>query len=388
MIFQRISYRIALQFTAFVFLLLMITGTIFISADVVHRQRMNHGRLERQLQMLVARPDALNALPTLPRFQRDHVRIVDASGQSLFTGTLFEDIPFEHANSVQIFMLDDESYDVLTAPIARRGQIVGYIQVADRSPPNDLLIPIAMYLLISIAISVLTFFVGLFFARRSLQPAQQMMERLEQFTQDAGHELRTPLTSVSTSLDLALATGEYLENIRAAKKGLHDMSTLVERLLELARLDNFFLEKVTVDFSGLVLESISQHQSFAQEKKVTTETYIAENVSVEGDPTLLRQVLNNLLTNAIKFNKPHGRVIVTLTPDLFSVQDTGKGISNEAVPHIFDRFFQEDPSRANGSKEGLGLGLALTKRIVDLHGWTIGIASTKGEGTTFTVYLS
>ncbi len=387
MIFQKISHRIAWQFTAFVFGLLLIAGSIFIAADMVNRDRMIQGRLERQIRLLMDRPDAIGSNPQLPPFQRDRTRIVDASGNSLFSGTFFENIPFEAGNNVTTTVTnDDESYAIFTMPVTQNGEVAGYIQVADHAQPDDLFFRILLYLLISIGISGLTFGVGLFFARRSLRPAEQMMERLEQFTQDASHELRTPLTAVSTSLDLALATNDYPENVRNAKSDLKEMSVLIERLLELARLDTYLLQKEDVDLSALVLDGVEKHRPFALEKNITIDVEVASHIHTEGDPTLLKQVLSNLLTNAIKFNKATGKIVVKLTPHTLSVHDTGKGIAEASLPHVFDRFYQEDPSRTN-AKEGIGLGLALVKRIVDLHGWTIAVHSKPKDGTTFTVHL-
>lgn len=387
MIFKTISRKIALQFMAFVFGLLLITGAIFITADVVNRDRMVHMRLERLMRPLLDHPDAFGSVPELlPPFQRDRVRILDAGGMNGFSGVLFENIPFQPSNDIVTFVKGDESYDILTKPLTQSGQVIGYIQVADRSPPNDLGFRVLLFLLISGGISGLTFSVGLFFARRSLKPAQQMVERLEQFTQDASHELRTPLTAVSTSLDLAIATNDYPKNVRTAKKELKEVNVLVERLLELARLDKFLLQKETLDLSSLVSELVEKHRRFSAEKGITITTDVSPGIRVEGDPTLLKQVLSNLLTNAIKFNKPEGIIDVTLTAHALSVRDTGKGISRASLAHVFDRFYQEEASRTK-SKAGLGLGLALVKRIIDLHGWTIDVRSTQGEGTAFTIHL-
>lgn len=385
MLFTRISYRIAAQFTAFVFLLLLITGGIFLSADVVHRARQTRMHLEQILRPIINRPEGLPDFPSeLPRFQRDRVRVLDADGNAVFSGELYQNIPFVAQEGITTIFNREESYDVLTLIIRQAGISKGFIQIADRSPPNDLDARIFLFLLISAGISGLTFGVGLFFARRSLKPAEQMMQRLEQFTQDASHELRTPITAIGTSLDLALATDDYRENVLTAKKDLKEVSVLIERLLELARLDAFSLHKESVDLSQLVATSIEKHQAFAEEKMITIKSQIAPNIRVQGDPSLMRQILSNLLMNAIKFNKPNGSIDVKLTARTLSMHDTGKGIAAEALPHIFDRFYQQEASRTK-TNAGLGLGLALVKRIVDLHGWTIDVKSEPKKGTTFTL---
>lgn len=384
MIFRRISYALAAQFTAFVFALLLVTGTIFLAGDMTQRKRDAEDRLQRQLIQILDRPNGVRSVPALPPFQRERIRIVDSLGKTLFAGALFEDIPFKRLQRLTTVSDDDESYDILTAPFLENGSVVGYLQVADRSPHNDLQARVFLFLLISTGISAVTFGVGLFFARRSLKPAEQMMERLEQFTQDASHELRTPLTAIGTSLDLAMATKDNERELKSAKRGLKDVTMLVERLLELARLDAFALRKETVDISALALSVLESHAHEAVQRGVMVEKVIAPNVTVHGDASLTKQVVANVVSNAIKFTDKGGRVSVTLTKDTLIVRDTGSGISPDALPHIFDRFYREDTARSN-QRDGLGLGLALTKRIVDLHGWKMQVASAKGKGTTFIV---
>ncbi len=123
----------------------------------------------------------------------------------------------------------------------------------------------------------------------------------------------------------------------------------------------------------------------AAEKNITINAIVAANITVAGDTALLRQVIGNLLSNAIKFNTDKGRIDVTLGKDALKITDTGIGIAHAEQAHIFDRFYQADTSRAN---DGFGLGLALVKRIVDLHGWTITLASKENKGTTFTVHIT
>jgi OmpR-family two-component system manganese-sensing sensor histidine kinase len=383
-IFRRIGYAIALQFTAFVFGLLLVTGTVFLAADVYHRNRETHARLERQLVQILDRPEKFDTVPALPAYQRERIRITDASGNTLFSGTLYEDIPFTPDREIMTVERGRESYDILTAPFTEKGKIVGYLQVADRSPPDDLEARVFLFLIVSAGISGLTFGVGLFFARRSLRPAEQMMRRLEQFTSDASHEMRTPLTAIGTSLDLALQKADNKDLIASAKRDLKNMGTLVERLLELARLDAFALKTERVDMSTLVKDVVTKHEPAAKEKQVVIATVITSGVSIDADAALARQVVSNLVANAIKFNKPGGSVTVTLTKNALTVVDTGKGIAQESIDRIFDRFFQEDDARTTGNR-GLGLGLALSKRIADLHGWALSVRSKAGKGSEFTV---
>ncbi len=396
MLFRRISHRIALQFTAFVFLLFVINGFFFFAADSGNALRQTRFRLERMAEMIAARYEpGMQTFPLMPRggippHMMAQIRILDAEGTPLISGSLFDTIPTMQINrALSRITIDNAEYVVLTAPLLRNGQQAGFVQIADiaRFPHGALPGRIELYLLISIAVSALTYGVGLFFARRSLRPARQMMERLEQFTQDASHELKTPLTAVGTSIDLALLKKDQLKHLRTAKKELADMSALIDRLLELARLDSFVLQTEPVDLTLLVTDVIDRHRAIAERQRVHIARNLAPNVVMQGDPSLLKQVVANLLSNAIKFNKPNGTVHVSLSDDALRVEDTGKGISSSALPHIFDRFYQEETSRSKPG-DGVGLGLALVKRIVELHGWTIDAQSTQGKGTIFTVRFS
>jgi len=212
---------------------------------------------------------------------------------------------------------------------------------------------------------------------------RRSLSRQRQLVQDASHELRTPLTAVGTSLDLALTTTQNTELIKAAKRDLKDMGMLIERLLELARLDTFAFHAEPVDVTAIVSATLDAHEHMAKEKNVTITRSLAKSVTHSADPSMLRQVVSNLVGNAVKFHNSGGVVAVTLTKDALLVHDNGPGITPDALPKIFDRFYRADEARSRAS-DGLGLGLSLVKRIVDVHGWTIKAESAPGKGTLFT----
>lgn len=386
--FKAIGHRLALQFTLFVFLLFLVNGAVFLIADFGNAKRQAHDRLQKASHFLVDRPvgspDDIEQV--LPRNMRDRVRVIGSEGETVYAGPMFEDIPFIQGTGMMDMMIENEHYNVLTLPVLRNGRPFGFVQIADieRLQLNDLPFRAFIYLLVSVGVSALAFIAGLFFARRSLAPAEEMVVQLEQFTQDASHELRTPITVLSSSLDLSLKTQKYKEGILSAKQDLKDISTLVERLLELARLDRFTLQKSAVDFSGLVTDMADKYQLLAAEKKIALTATVAKKISVQGDAALIRQIVGNILTNAIKFTPEGGSVGMDLTKHALTITDTGIGIAEKDLPHIFDRFYQADTARTN---DGFGLGLALVKRIVDLHGWTISIASKPKKGTTVTLHI-
>lgn len=384
--FKKISLMIALQFTAFVFVLTLVAGVLFLGVDFRNAQRQTADRLLRTADFVLDLyvPGRGISVATIPPMVRDRVRIADPSGQVLFEGGIFESVPFAPDEGLSSFRIQSEEYAVLTTKILYQGGPAGFIQVADveRQQFNDLPHRAVLYLFVSIVLSLITFGVGRFFARRSLVPAERMVTKLEQFTQDASHELRTPLAALNSSLDLAMKTEAYKEGIFSAKEDLKQILVLVERLLEIARLEQFILRKEHIDVGAIVEESVERHRPLAAEKDVAITTDLTQKLAIDADPSLFRQVLNNLLSNAIKYNKKGGTVTVELKKGRLTVADTGIGIPSEQIPRIFDRFYQVDDSRSQG---GFGLGLALVKKIADVHGWDMDVKSTLGEGSSFSI---
>jgi len=226
------------------------------------------------------------------------------------------------------------------------------------------------------------------FARLEAAFAQQ-----QQFTSDAAHELRTPvsvmLTQTQGTLNRERSAPEYRETLEACQRAAQRMRRLIESLLALARLDagQETMKHLNFDLAKTVTDCVESVQPLADERAVKIQSELA-TVECVGDPERLAQVVTNLLSNAILHNQPGGEVQVKLTAQaglaLFTVSDNGPGISAEDLPHVFERFYRADKSRSTG---GNGLGLSISKAIVEAHGGTIEVASETGAGTTFFVRL-
>ena len=215
------------------------------------------------------------------------------------------------------------------------------------------------------------------------------------FTADAAHELRTPVTVMLTHTQNGLASEclneEHREAFEACQRAAQRMRRLTESLLTLARLESgdATLARTSCDLGALVREAVELLQPLAREQNVRIETEPAP-VRCVGHAEQLGQVVTNLVSNAICYNRPGGsvRVHVTAQPDaaVLSVSDTGQGIAADDLPHLFERFYRTD--RARSSVAGrTGLGLAITRAIVDAHGGTITVHTVLGQGSTFTVSL-
>jgi two-component system, OmpR family, heavy metal sensor histidine kinase CusS len=220
--------------------------------------------------------------------------------------------------------------------------------------------------------------------------------REKQAAADISHELRTPLAALLTTTEVALRKSrtpeEYRELLEDCRESGKQMSRLVERLLTLARLDAGVdtLRPQAVDVANLAEQCVSLVRPLAEARDLKLSLQQDGPAPMTADPDKLREVLTNLLHNAIQYNNPRGSVAVKVGRSNghleMEVRDTGIGIGPEARKHIFERFYRADPSR---QADGLnaGLGLAIVKGYVDLMGGTITVESVEGEGSTFRIQL-
>ncbi|HTB83489.1 MAG TPA: ATP-binding protein [Candidatus Sulfotelmatobacter sp.] len=226
------------------------------------------------------------------------------------------------------------------------------------------------------------------FARLETAFAQQ-----KQFTADAAHELRTPLAVLITEAQTTLARErgmtDYKDSISASLETVQQMRRLTDSLLELARFDagQESLRREKVNLATLAEDSLKLVRPLAAQRNLQIRSDL-EPMYVFADAGRLSQVVTNFLTNAVRYNRENGeiRIATRLQGDfaVLSVTDTGEGISPADLPRVFERFYRGDKSRSTG---GNGLGLSISKAIVEAHGGTIEVASEKGNGTTFTLRL-
>jgi heavy metal sensor kinase len=229
----------------------------------------------------------------------------------------------------------------------------------------------------------------------------RMIHRLEdavrsskQFVADASHELRTPLTVMrgeleSLAQDAGLG-GETRETLGSVLEEVDRLGEIVDGLFALSRLDagEAPTERVQFDLGELAATTAGQMSLLAEDKQVSVSCESAGGVTVEGDRARLKQVVVNLLDNAIKYTPSGGRVRLAVRREagyaVLEVSDNGIGIPAEALPHVFQRFFRVDSSRSR-DQGGAGLGLSIVKSICSAHGAEVEVSSRPGQGSTFRV---
>jgi signal transduction histidine kinase len=229
----------------------------------------------------------------------------------------------------------------------------------------------------------------------AMERLQHLFSVQQRFVADVSHELRTPLTAIIGNVEIIKRYGMDAQSLDAIESEAQRMSRLVNDLLLLARADNgeLKLNLEEVDLDIIVGEAYREARILAKDRdlKITIQEF--EPVRIQGDADRLKQLLFNLIGNAIKFTPDGGQITINLSKTeynaIIQIQDTGPGIAPEDMKRIFDRFYQADTSRArtHTSGEGAGLGLSIAWWIAQAHGGNIHVDSKLGEGTTFTIKL-
>ena len=224
------------------------------------------------------------------------------------------------------------------------------------------------------------------------------LQKNRDFVANAAHELRSPLTAIQSLVEVTLdkyrSPEEYEELLFQINDECRHLAQVVNQLLQLTQSEanaaDTRQERIQMD--ELVTRALEMFEPVAEERQVSLSSSLAE-LYVTGNPREMRQLLTNLIDNAIKFTPPGGNVDVSLARDnnqqvRLVVRDTGIGIPTDAISRVFDRFYQVDKSRQRGLEtRGNGLGLSICQAIVLAHSGTITVESKLGEGTSFIVKL-
>jgi len=310
--------------------------------------------------------------------------------------------------------------------------VLGYLRVSHpwfevTKPSRQLIIDLGFG---TIAMVISTAAIGWLLSGLAMKPVRESYQRLKQFTADASHELRNPIAMIQTNVQVALADPDFepqlqRQQLKVVERLTQRLGRLVNDLLFLARADSGIVQAQWQDIplDALLIEVIEEQQLVAVEKGISLSLHFLdppfnntaeefsplteEPFTLQGDWDQLARLFTNLVSNAVQYTPATeipgvASVQVELQqierpssvggrtmPSLLKVQvrDTGIGISEEALPHIFDRFYRVDPARKYAVTAGSGLGLAIAQAIVENHHGQIQITSILNQGTTVTVIL-
>jgi OmpR-family two-component system manganese-sensing sensor histidine kinase len=313
--------------------------------------------------------------------------------------------------------LPSENYSLrqVTQRVQIGRQVLGYLRVSH--PWFEVTKPIRQLILDLILGAGLTLIcvaaIGWLLSGLAMAPVRESYGRLKQFTADASHELRNPIATIQTNVQVALAEPDIEpqqhQQLQLIERLTRRLGRLVDDLLFLARQDSGIVQQqwIEVPLDALLMEVIEEQQAIATTQNLSLSLEIVDlpnaedNFTVLGDWDQLARLFTNLVSNAVQYTPSGGEIEVELqlaaknkrnspmlNPALqIKVTDTGIGISAEALPHLFDRFYRADPARTHRSAAGSGLGLAIAKAIVENHRGLIRIDSQVDRGTAVTVTL-
>ena len=436
--FQATRRRLALWYTTVtaILLLLFATGVFFYVrstlvervddtlkhvVEVVHRSlviesvSVSEGRY--QVDVEGSFPDNAEAV------EDDHIDLEWFNPQGELVWSTFSDPPLIplHLNrrAETVHLGGDRILRQVTQRINLDRYILGYLRVSHpwfevTKPIRQLSFDLALATLITI---IIVGFIGWFLSGLAIQPIRDSYQSLKQFTADASHELRNPIATIQTNVQMALSYGNsdpqvQQRQLKVVERLTQRLGNLVNDLLFLARSDSGMLQikQQTLPLDALLIEVIEEQRTVAQQKDIFLSLHIVEpdnsnedNFSLLGDWDQLARLFTNLISNGLEHSFSENRNIEKeeqvsavevelkkikrdrLQQLKVKVKDTGKGVPEVALSHLFDRFYQVDPSRK--STGGSGLGLAIAKAIVDNHHGQIKVESELNKGTIFTVIL-
>ncbi|MUG92044.1 two-component sensor histidine kinase [Scytonema sp. UIC 10036] len=287
----------------------------------------------------------------------------------------------------------------LTLPVFQDKQLIGYLEIAaSLAPVEETLWSLRLSLIVGvpIALSVIAL-TGWLLGGMAMQPIRQSYEQLQRFTADASHELRTPLQAIRNHAQFGLLEpidpSQQQSSLQNIDQIAESMGMLISDLLFLARNEGQLKPEVLnpVNLANWLSALVEEYTHLAKEKNLKfTSQFPEQLVMLKINPDLMRQVVTNLLSNACRYTPSGGKVCLRVFLQsrwvVIEVQDSGIGIPEADLPHIFERFYRVDSVRSRHTG-GVGLGLAIAKQIVQVHGGHIVAKSRLGEGSTFQIKL-
>ena len=249
----------------------------------------------------------------------------------------------------------------------------------------------------NVVILIFSSLAGYFLAGLTLHPIENAMEEQKRFIADASHELKTPLTALQTSIEVALRDKKIdlksaLFTLKDSLNDVKSMTSLTNDLLSLTRYQQNNLKEsfARVNLKDIVETSVNKIRPLGKSKGMQIE-FNKDDVFLSGNKESLEKLITILLDNAVKYSQKKKMVNIKYNCKgkyiIIAVSDNGIGIPKEDLPYLFERFYRSDASRSKINTLGFGLGLSIAKSIVNIHNGSIGVESTVGKGSIFTVKL-
>lgn len=307
-----------------------------------------------------------------PRFQSFQSGLYDEHFSPLFT--LIKEPLTVHKTGYHV--QDNYAYIVVSLP-ERRYFDAAYLIVGGKISYLSVYQDVVIILLV---VSILIFILSLFFLDRFALRFQRVNQRLDRFIKDSMHEINTPLSIINVNIDLYNrnnSTNKYLQRIKAATKTL---ATIYNDMDYLIKNERIVFEYEVINLSHYLRERIDYFEEVAALRNITIEAHITDSILLFFNPTQLQRIIDNNISNAIKYSYEEGKIDITLETNndqcLMIFKDNGVGIKDST--QIFERYYRE-----NREKGGFGIGLNIVKSIIDHANIDLQIDSKEGEGSTF-----
>lgn len=426
MIFNLITFTLIFS-TLGVILYTQVKKSLYQSADkeLSNSQNQNHiiDRIENEVQ---TKPDLkAEDLPNKPDNEQEFKKMIDRpkieinprliylirneKGEIVNEGNLdrifnednIPQIQFNEHQLGEIYSLSLEgnySYRAVNTKIEQEGKLY-YVQVLiNVDAEEDILVHFTQTLIIGILVSVIVSILASFIlSKYTLTPIVKSWKKQNEFVQNASHELRTPLTIIQAKQELLLQEPEHkiidhAEDIHISLIETKRLTKLIKDLMILARADSnqVMIEKKEINIDEWITKLVKGYQEMAevQQKQINLELNYGKTAWI--DPDQIQELLVILLDNSMKYTEAHDNISLKTEEKenklIIEIKDTGIGISNEGMKHIFDRFYREDKAR-NRETGGSGLGLAIAKHLVELHKGSIKVEKNGNKGTKMIVKL-
>lgn len=400
------------RFVEFNMLLIGIVLTIMVIAVAVYMRKDYYSSLRATMEQIVAPLRRFSAPPLgeppqerpereKPKQEKDILTV-------FYTPESGEYSILSPDNSVEV----DDIQTVLDAIVAkdadfgvlREQKLIYYrsgntpykIAIASTAYITHSMLNLALVLLGIWVVAMLIFlFISIRLSSIAAKPMEDAMLREKQFIADASHDLKTPLSVILANNSILLESSEIAEGnarrwVDSTQEAAKRMQLLISQMLTLSEVErpDLVLSFTEVDLSEVATKVALEMEGLAYEKNITLETELPDKCIIEGDTDYLERIIGSLVENALKYEINGGKAVISIVKEkkkvLLSVQNTGSCISEEDLPHVFDRFYRSDKSRKN-EKGSFGLGLAITKEMTEKLGGKISVESRAETGTVFKI---